>query len=161
MWYQIRSESARVRSAEGPQNLAQRLLFEHFKARHVVGVDSDEERNQMGHDVDTGGETAGSEYGSSAQSSLGSMRSSMRDILSGVSRAASSTKTKMRRMRRRNRRAGDHRRDGNENDEESSSDDDNRMLRSTARSGIRTMKLPRREQRIIRVRETYNPDDYD
>lgn len=85
----------------------------------------------------------------------------MRDILGGVSRAASSTKTKMRRMRRQERRAGDHRRDGDENDDESSSDDDSRMLRSTARSGIRNLKPPRREQRIIRARETYNPDDYD
>ena len=168
MWYQIRCESARVRSAEGPQNIAQRLLFEHFKARHVVGADSDEERLQPGQDGDTGEETAGSDYGGSyaSQLSMGSMRCSMRDILSGVSRAASSTKTKMRRMRRRERstRAGGAvHRDGDDNndDDESSSDDDSRMLRSTTRSGIRNVKPPSREQRVIRARETYNPDDYD
>jgi hypothetical protein len=164
MWYQIRCESSRVRSAEGPQNIAQRLLFEHFKARHVVGADSDEERLQTGQDGDTGEETAGSDYGSSvSQSSKGSMRSSMRDILSGVSRAAESTKTKMRRMRRRERRAGagSGHRGGDDKNDESSSDDDIRMLRSTARSGIRSVKPPIREQRVIRARETLNPDDYD
>lgn len=154
LWYHIRTESARVRAADGPRNILQHLLFEHFKARHVVGVDSEEEKSQG----ETGGETAGSEYESSTTQSTTWSRSSMRDILSGMSRAAASSKVKMRRMHRQRRRNGSV---GVGDEDDSSSDDDARMNRHTARSGIRSAKPPVREQRVIRARETFDPDDYD